>query len=32
LNPDTTYYYRAAGTSISAVVTPGEEKSFKTLV
>ena len=32
LNPDTTYYYRAAGTSISAVVTPGDEKIFKTLV
>ena len=32
LSPDTTYYYRAAGSSISAIVTPGEEKSFKTLV
>jgi hypothetical protein len=32
LGPDTTYYYRAAGSSISAIVTPGEEKSFKTLV
>ncbi len=32
LNPDTTYYYRAAGSSISAVVPPGDEKSFKTLV
>ena len=30
LSPDTTYYYMAAGSSISAVVTPGEERSFKT--
>jgi len=30
LTPETTYYYRAAGTSISAYVPPGEEKSFKT--
>jgi phosphodiesterase/alkaline phosphatase D-like protein len=31
LSPDTTYYYRAAGSSINVVVSPGEEKSFKTL-
>jgi hypothetical protein len=31
LSPDTTYYYRATGSSANAVVTPGEEKSFKTL-
>jgi hypothetical protein len=30
LTPETTYYYRAAGTSVSTVVTPGEEKSFTT--
>ncbi len=31
LSPDTTYYYRAAGSSINVAVSPGEEKSFKTL-
>jgi hypothetical protein len=30
LQSETTYYYRAAGTSASAVVTPGDEKSFTT--
>jgi len=32
LSSDTTYYYRAAGSSINVAVSPGEEKSFKTLV
>jgi hypothetical protein len=31
LNSGTTYYYRAAGSSINVAVTPGEEKSFRTL-
>lgn len=30
LTPDTTYYYKAAGSSVSVVVPTGEEKSFKT--
>ena len=30
LAPDTTYYYWAEGSSISAAVPPGQEKSFKT--
>jgi len=30
LVPDTTYYYWAEGSSISAAVPPGQEKSFKT--
>jgi hypothetical protein len=30
LQSETTYYYRAAGTALSTVVTPGDEKSFTT--
>ena len=30
LQSETTYYYRAAGTSLSGAVTPGDEKSFTT--